>query len=107
MVLSASESAIRHQVNGLFQKFHIKPNIVLESKSIITATELSLRGVGLTISSASILTRMRQTPINLLPIDENLIYIQFFIATQKNKKLSPALQNLINCFKELDLKAKI
>ena len=50
---------------------------------------------------------MRQTPINLLPIDENLIYIQFFIATQKNKKLSPALQNLINCFKELDLKAKI
>lgn len=107
MVLSASESAIRHQVNGLFQKFHIKPNIILESKSIITATELSLRGVGLTISSASILTRMRQTPINLLPIDENLIYIQFFIATQANNELSPALQNLIDDFKELDLKAKI
>lgn len=47
MVLTASESAIRHQVNGLFQKFHIKPNIVLESKSIITATDLALRGVGL------------------------------------------------------------
>ncbi|MGN1271730.1 MAG: LysR family transcriptional regulator [Lactobacillus sp.] len=107
MVLSASESAIRHQVNGLFQKFHIKPNIILESKSIITATELSLRGVGLTISSASILTRMRQTPINLLPIDENLIYIQFFIATQANSELSPALQNLIDDFKKLDLKANI
>ncbi|MGN1284750.1 MAG: LysR family transcriptional regulator [Candidatus Limosilactobacillus intestinavium] len=107
MVLSASESAIRHQVNGLFQKFHIKPNIVLESKSILTATELSLRGVGLTISSASILTRMRKTPINLLPIDENLIYIQFFIATQANEELSPALQNLTDSFKKLDLKTKI
>lgn len=62
---------------------NIKPNIVLESKSIITATDLALRGVGLTISSASILTRMRQTPVNLLKIDENLIYINFFIATKK------------------------
>ena len=107
MVLSSSESAIRHQVNGLFQKFHIKPHIVLESKSIVTTTELALRGVGLTISSASILTKMRQTPINLLPIDENLIYIQFFIATQTNKELSPALQRLITCFKKLNLKSSI
>lgn len=107
MVLSSSESVIRHQVNGLFQKFHIKPNIVLESKSIVTTTELALRGVGLTISSASILTKMRQTPINLLPIDENLISIQFFIATQTNKELSPALQRLITCFKKLNLKSSI
>lgn len=103
MVLTASESAIRHQVNGLFQKFHIKPNIVLESKSIITATDLALRGVGLTISSASILTRMRQTPVNLLKIDENLIYINFFIATKKDIDISPSLQKLIEGFKKLDL----
>lgn len=85
MVLTTSESAIRHQVNGLFQKFHIKANTVLESKSIITATELALKGLGLTITSASILTRMERTPINLLPIDMNLIYINFFIATNKKK----------------------
>ncbi|MDM8281769.1 LysR family transcriptional regulator [Lactobacillus gallinarum] len=103
MVLSASESAIRHQVNGLFQKFHIKPCIVLESKSIITATDLALRGVGLTISSASILSRMRQTPVNLLKIDENLIYINFFIATKKEAKISSSLQELIEEFKNLDL----
>lgn len=107
MVLSASESAIRHQVNGLFQKFHIKPNIVLESKSIITATELALKGIGLTISSASILTRMKQTPINLLPINENLIYINFFIATRKNKKISPMLKELIDSFNKLNLKSSI
>lgn len=103
MVLSASESAIRHQVNGLFQKFHIKPCIVLESKSIITATDLALRGVGLTVSSASILSRMRQTPVNLLKIDENLIYINFFIATKKEAKISSSLQELIEEFKNLDL----
>lgn len=107
MVLSASESAIRHQVNGLFQKFHIKPQIVLESKSIITATALALRGVGLTISSASILTRMRQTPINLLPIDENLIYINFFIATRQKDPVSAAVQELIKSFKNLDLNTNV
>lgn len=103
MVLSASESAIRHQVNGLFQKFHIKPKIILESKSIITATDLALRGVGLTISSASILSRMRQVPVNLLKIDENLIYINFFIATKKENNISSSLQNLIEEFKNLEL----
>lgn len=61
LVLSAPESAIRHQVNGLFQKFHIKPNIIMESNSIITATNLSMRGVGLTISSASILNKIHHS----------------------------------------------
>lgn len=105
MVLSTSESAIRHQVNGLFQKFQIKPNIVLESKSIITATDLALKGVGLTISSASILMRMQRTPINLLKIDENLIYINFFIATKKEVELSPSLRKLIDNFNNLNLRA--
>ena len=31
LALSAPESAIRYQVNGLFQKFHVKPNIIMES----------------------------------------------------------------------------
>lgn len=107
MILSASESAIRHQVNGLFQKFHIKPNIILESKSIITATELALKGLGLTISSASILKRMQQTSINLLPIDKNLIYINFFIAVQKENNISPAVKKLIEAFSKLNLKTNI
>lgn len=107
MVLSTSNSAIRHQVNGLLQKFHIKPNIVMESKSIITATELALKGLGLTISSISILNRMHQTPINLLAIDENLIYINFFIAINKENSTSTALKNLLTAFSNLDLRSKI
>ncbi|MBW8013314.1 LysR family transcriptional regulator [Lactobacillus helveticus] len=107
MVLSTSESAIRHQVNGLFQKFHIKPQVVLESKSIITATALALHGVGLTISSASILTRMPQTPINLLPINENLIYINFFIATQRNQPIPSTIKELIKSFEDLNLNTNI
>lgn len=81
-VVSSSNSAIRHQVNGAFQKFHIKPNIILESSSIITATNLAIKGVGLTISAASIIKRMAQTPINLLPVDHNLIQIKYFIAVK-------------------------
>lgn len=102
LVLSAPESAIRHQVNGLFQKFHIKPNIIMESNSIITATNLFMRGVGLTISSASILNKIHHSlPINLLPIDTQILQLQYFIAIKKNLPLSPIMKNLINAFKNL------
>lgn len=107
MVLSSSESAIRHQVNGLFQKFHIKSNIVLESKSIITATELALKGLGLTITSASILKRIKQSPINLLPIDKSLIYIDFFIATKSKGNVSPSIIELIEEFQQIDFNSTI
>lgn len=107
MVLSSSESAIRHQVNGLFQKFYIKSNIVLESKSIITATELALKGLGLTITSASILKRIKQSPINLLPIDKSLIYIDFFIATKSKGNVSPSIIELIKEFQQIDFNSTI
>ena len=106
-VVSSSNSAIRHQVNGAFQKFHIKPNIILESSSIITATNLAIKGVGLTISAASIIKRMAQTPINLLPVDHNLIQIKYFIAVKHGQKLKPGLKNLISAFKKLKIEPNI
>ncbi|MDF7682799.1 LysR family transcriptional regulator [Lactobacillus sp. ESL0679] len=102
-VVSSTNSAIRHQVDGAFQKFHIKPNIILESNSIITATNLAIKGVGLTISAASIIKRMAQTPINLLPLDPQLIEIKYFIAVKHGQVLSPSLSNLITKFQELQI----
>lgn len=108
MVLSAPESAIRHQVNGLFQKFHVKPNIIMESNSIITATNLAIKGVGLTISSASILNKIHYSlPINLLPIDTQILQLQYFIAIKKNLPPSSIMKNLINAFKNLKISTEV
>ncbi|KRL88241.1 LysR family transcriptional regulator [Lactobacillus kalixensis] len=107
LVLSAPESAIRHQVNGLFQKFHVKPNIVMESNSILTATNLSVNGLGLTLSTASILKRMKETPINLFPISKDTLQVKYFIATKYNQEIGKGLSALINIFKQTDLTATI
>lgn len=107
MVLSASGSAIRHQVNGLFQRFQMRENVVLESSSIITATNLAIHGAGLTISSASIIKRMAETPINLLPISTKLINLVFFIAVRNDQKLTPGLVKLIKLFKSKNLQSSI
>lgn len=107
LVLSAPGSAIRHQVDGLFQRLKLQANIVMESKSVITATNLAVHGIGLTISSASIIKRIAQTPINLLPLDDNIINLTFFLATRRQEKLSSALKNLIKIFKNKDLKPQI
>lgn len=107
LVLSAPESAIRHQVNGLLQKFHIKPNIIMESNSIITATNLSINGIGLTISTASILKRMSQTPINLFPLDSKIMNLKFFLAIKEGKNIPKSLEKLINHFEKLELNTTI
>lgn len=107
LVLSSAGSAIRHQVNGLFQRFRIKPNIVLESKSITTATDLAINGMGLTISTASILKQLGPKPINLLPLDKKVMRIVFFIATKHGQKLSLAMEQLISTFKAINLQPNI
>ncbi|RVU71021.1 MULTISPECIES: LysR family transcriptional regulator [Lactobacillus] len=106
-VLSSQGSAIRHQVDGLFQRFQQKENIVLESSSVITATNLAIHGVGLTISAASIIKRIGETPINLLPIDKDLLNLVFFIATRKGHELTPGLKNLLVEFDKKQLNPSI
>lgn len=106
-VLSVPGSAIRHQVNGVFQRFHLEPKVILESKSIITATSLAIHGMGLTVSTASIIKRIGETPINLFPISHDLINVVFFIASRREKTKSKALKNLIREFKNKNLQAII
>lgn len=107
LILSTGGSAIRHQVNGLLQKYKITPNIILESKSVLTATGLSINGLGITISSASILKRYNQVPINLLPLESDLISINYFLAVKANRKLTPGLKKLISHFNILNLNEDI
>lgn len=107
LVLSTPGSAIRHQVNGLFQRLRLRENVVLESSSIITATNLAIHGVGITISTASILKRLDEVPINLLPLTSDLMRLEFFIATNKDEEISPELEKLIQNFKELNLEPNI
>lgn len=106
-LLSNGSSAIRHQVDGLFQKYKIKPNIILESQNILTTTGLAINGMGLTISSASILKRYKETPLNLLPISPDLLSIEYFIAVKQGRTLTPGIQDLITAFSKSDLSPEI
>ena len=106
-VLSNGESAIRHQVNGLFQHFRVVPEVRMSSNSIITATNLAVNGVGFTVSSASILKRLQHLPINLYPLDPRQLRITYFIATKQGVKITPALQDLITAFQKAELQEEI
>ena len=79
----------------------------MTSDSVITATNLAIHGLGLTISAASIIKRMRQQPINLYPIDPDLMRITYFIGVKKGKKLTPAIEDLIKDFQEANLNPSI
>ena len=59
--------------------------------------------MGLTISTASIIKRIGETPINLFPLSYDLINVTFFIATKAEKTKSQALKNLIEEFKKKNL----
>lgn len=106
-VLSNGESAIRHQVNGLFHYFRVQPNIRMTSNSVITATNLAVNGVGFTVSSASILKRLEHLPINLYPLDPRQIKLIYFIGVRRGADLSPALKDLVEAFQAAELQEKI
>ncbi|WP_270641446.1 LysR family transcriptional regulator [Limosilactobacillus fermentum] len=106
-VLSSAESEIRHQVNSLFQNRKLVPKVVMVSNSVITVANLAIQGVGLTISAASILKRIKETPINLYPLDPSLIQIRYFIGAKKDRPLTDAMRDLIAAFQSANLQMKI
>lgn len=107
MILSAAGSAIRHQVNGLYQRFHLQPKIIVESKSIITATNIAIHGAGLTISAASILKRLERLPINLYPISSEQLNLIYFLAIDPQRKMTKEIKDFITCFKNTNLNESI
>lgn len=107
MVLSTAGSAVRHQVNGLYQRYHLQPRIAVESKSIITATNLAIHGTGLTISAASILKRLEKLPINLYPISSEQLNLIYFLAINPQRKMTKEIKEFINCFKNTNLNENI
>ncbi|WP_054653920.1 LysR family transcriptional regulator substrate-binding protein [Limosilactobacillus equigenerosi] len=107
LILTTSESAIRQQINSLLQAYKIVPNIVLTTNNIITATNLAVHGMGLTVSAASILKRLPPTPLNLIPLDATKVQLKYFLALNPQATITPELQALVKQFQALDLATQI
>lgn len=102
LVLSSNDSAIRRQFSGFISKYDIKPNVILETSSILTATGLCIRGAGITVSSPSIFYEVNDAAFSLYPLDPAEIDLQYFIAIKEGTKPSPALQDFVNEFQNMN-----
>ncbi|OWA35577.1 LysR family transcriptional regulator [Saccharibacillus sp. O16] len=98
LVLTKKGSSIRRQLDHLFQKFKIKPNLILESTNIFTTLELAKKGVGIAFVPYSICTSEVPQGYRLLPLPLELLSIDYFIAYPKNKALSPIEKDLLHLF---------
>lgn len=98
LVLTKKGSSIRRQLDHLFQKFKIKPNIVLESTNIFTILELAKKGLGIAFVPYSICSSEVPQVYRLLPLPLDLLSIDYFIAHAKDKTLSPVEKDLVALF---------
>ncbi|OWR28509.1 LysR family transcriptional regulator [Saccharibacillus sp. O23] len=98
LVLTKKGSSIRRQLDHLFQKFKIKPNIVLESTNIFTILELAKKGLGIAFVPYSICSSDVPQGYRLLPLPLDLLSIDYFIAHAKDKTLSPVEKDLVALF---------
>lgn len=98
LVLTKKGSSIRRQLDHLFQKFKIKPNIVLESTNIFTILELAKKGLGIAFVPYSICSSDVPQGYRLLPLPLDLLSIDYFIAYAKDKTLSPVEKDLVSLF---------
>ncbi|MDH6363894.1 DNA-binding transcriptional LysR family regulator [Enterococcus sp. PF1-24] len=98
LILTARGSAIRRQVDYLFQKYRIQPTIVIESADIFTVVELAKSNLGVTFVPESVKTNTLDTQFNLYPLPLESLSLAYFIAHRANKSLIPAENTLIDCF---------
>ncbi|WP_078256873.1 LysR family transcriptional regulator [Lentilactobacillus curieae] len=96
LLVTSNGSAIREQLNHLFTKYSIRPNLVVESNNIFTISRLSQQGVGVAIVPQNIISKGQN--YNLYPIDDDLMKVTFFIAYSENRLLSQVDNALIESF---------
>ncbi len=109
LVLTTSGSAIRRQIDQLFQKYKITPNIIIESSNIYTVAALAKNNLGVAIVPESVIAPSKYHNYNLYPISTEIISLNCFIAHSADKTLTAAEKSLINTFLEmvqLNLKQK-
>ncbi|MDT2669265.1 LysR family transcriptional regulator [Enterococcus dongliensis] len=96
-ILTSSGSAIRRQMDQLFQKYGIIPQIALESSNIYTVVELAKNNLGLAIAPESVIFSLEQGSYNLFPISDELS-LSYFIAHRIDKTLSEAEEEFVASF---------
>ncbi|MGA3232126.1 LysR family transcriptional regulator [Lactiplantibacillus pentosus] len=98
LVLSPHGSSIRRQVDYLLQKYNVSPNIVIESTSTATITKLATAGLGVTLLPDSVHTRPDPKRYNLLPLPQDLLSLNYFIAYPSGHQLNKVEKDLVTIF---------
>ena len=97
ILLTSIGSVIRRQIDILLNLHNIIPDIILESSSIFTVTELARKGIGVTLAPQGIIN-MANDHFNLYPLDRDLISISYFIGYSNKKELTPEEADLVDFF---------
>ncbi|WP_137625509.1 LysR family transcriptional regulator [Lactiplantibacillus pingfangensis] len=98
LVLSPRGSSIRRQVDYLLQKYHITPEIVVESTNTFTIAKLAEKGLGITFLPDSVYVQPDGDAYNLYPLPASLLSLNYFIAFANTHQLSQNEQDLITIF---------
>ncbi|RRK10446.1 LysR family transcriptional regulator [Lactiplantibacillus garii] len=98
LIVSPQGSSIRRQLDYLFSKYHLTPNIAVESTNTLTITKLAQAGMGVTLLPDSVHVQPDAERYNLYPLPEDLIALNYFIAFPMTKTLTPAEKDLVTIF---------
>lgn len=101
LILTASGSAIRRQIDHLLRKYNIKPRIIMESSNIYTVAELAKKDLGIAVVPECVIMPSKQCRYNLYPISNELLSLNYFIAYSADKTLTSAGKSLIAGFLEM------
>lgn len=98
LLLTTNGSAIRRQVDLLFQKYAVEPTILLESQNIYTIAALAKEQMGIAIIPESLALQDQHEDCVYIPINHLVLSLNYFIAYQKNMTLTSAEETFISLF---------
>jgi DNA-binding transcriptional LysR family regulator len=100
LVLTKRGSAVRRQIDYLLQKYHIEPNIIIQSSNIFTTKELAKNGIGVTIIPESVLSPFEEGTFNIYPIKQELLSLGYFITYSSKKRLTDFEVDFVKTFEK-------
>ncbi|WP_190289065.1 LysR family transcriptional regulator [Lactococcus kimchii] len=98
LVLTSKGSSVRRNINFLFDKYSLIPQIVLETQNLLTAFHSAKAGLAGTIVPETMIKDEKVQNYNLFKLSQHLISANFFIAYQSDRRLSSLERDLVDLF---------
>ncbi len=100
VITETPASGFQRIVTSYFTKYHIKPNVIVQTANLTTALHLAAGGLGATVVPATLLTRTISKSATIIPIKSSAMNFQISLSRNTQVPLTAEMKAFIQLAKQ-------